>query len=299
MSDLQLGMVGLDTSHCAAFAEILHNKNGKHHVGGGRLISAFPGGSRKFSNSINRVEGFTRQLSEDYGVRIVDDVESAAEGVDAVLLESVDGRQHLEQFRRIAPFGKPVFIDKPFACSSADAREMIDLSRKHNAPIFSASAVRYAMGVQELGAGKEIAGCQVFGPAALLPDYPGYFWYGIHSAEVLFSKMGPGCVEVSVRKGSQADIITGLWKDGRTGAIYGYRIEKLSTFGCTVFGEGFLETGTAQGEPPSYALLLSRVIEFFKSGNSPVPEAEMLEITAFLEAANGSRETGGTVRLDV
>jgi hypothetical protein len=26
------------------------------------------------------------------------------------------------------------------------------------------------------------------------------FWYGIHTAEVLYSKMGPGCKEVCTRK---------------------------------------------------------------------------------------------------
>lgn len=299
MSDLKLGMVGLDTSHCGAFAELLHNKDGKNYVEGGRVISAFPGGSPDFSNSANRVEGFTQKLRDGYGVRIVDDIESAAEGMDAVFLESVDGRQHLWQFRKLAPFGKPVFVDKPFACSSADAREMLALSGEHGAPIFSASAIRYARGVAELGAGKEAAGCQAFGPAAILPDYPGYFWYGIHSAEVLFSKMGPGCAEVSVRKGARADVITGLWKDGRVGTIYGYRIEKLGTFGCAIFGEGFLETGTARGDPPYYALMLPHVIEFFRTGKPPVPEAEMLEITAFLEAANKSRDTGETVSLGV
>lgn len=298
MPDLKLGMVGLDTSHCTAFAELLHNKDGEHHVEGARVVSAFPGGSPDFSNSISRVEGFTQKLRDDYGLGIVDEIESAAEGVDAVFLESVDGRQHLEQFRKLAPFGKPVFIDKPFACSSADAREILALSGKHGAPVFSASAIRYASGVAELGAGKKVSGCQAFGPAAILPDYPGYFWYGIHSAEVLFSKMGPGCAEVSVRKGSMADVITGLWKDGRAGTIYGYRIEKLGTFGCTVFGEGFLETGTAQGAPPYYALMLPHVIDFFRTGKPPVSAAEMLEITAFLEAANKSRDTGEIVSLE-
>ncbi len=299
MADLKLGMVGLDTSHCSAFAELLHNEAGEHHVGGGRIVSAFPGGSGDFSSSISRVEGFTQKLRDDYGVAIADSVESAAGGADAVFLESVDGRQHLEQFRKLAPFGKPVFIDKPFACSSSDALEILRLSEKHGSPVFSCSAIRYAAGIAETGAGQEVAGCQAFGPAAILPDYPGYFWYGVHSAEVLFSRMGSGCAEVAVNKGSSADVITGLWKDGRAGTIYGYRIEGLGTFGCTVFGRGAVETGTAKGDPPYYALMLPRIMEFFRTGKPPVSRREMLEITAFLEAANRSRETGETVSLGV
>jgi hypothetical protein len=299
MEDLKLGMVGLDTSHCGAFAELLHNKEGEHHVRGGRIIKAFPGGSSDFSNSISRVEGFTSKLKDDYGVEIADSVEGAAEGADAVFLESVDGRQHLEQFRKLAPFGKPVFIDKPLACSASDAQAIFELSKEYGAPVFSCSAIRYAKGVAELGEGKEVSGCQAFGPAAILPDYPGYFWYGVHSVEVLFSKMGAGCAEVSVKKGGAADAITGLWEDGRLGTVYGYRIEKLGTFGCTVFGEGLLDTGAAQGSPPYYALMLPEIMEFFRTGEPPVAEREMLEVAAFLEAAGRSRDSGEAVRIEV
>ncbi len=136
MADLKIGMVGLDTSHCTAFAELLHNENGANYVGGGRIVSAFPGGSKNFSNSINRVRGFTDKLKEDYGVKIVNTVEDAAEGADAVFLESVDGRQHLEQFKKLAPKGKPVFIDKPFATGAADAMEILNFP-KNTAPLFS------------------------------------------------------------------------------------------------------------------------------------------------------------------
>jgi len=41
------------------------------------------------------------------------------------MLESADGRVHPEQFRRIAPYGKPVFIDKPLAVSVRDAEEIL------------------------------------------------------------------------------------------------------------------------------------------------------------------------------
>ena len=289
---LKLGMVGLDTSHCPAFAELLHNEEGEHYVDGGRITAAYPGGSELFSKSIERVEGFTEKLREQYGVCIVDSVEEAAEGVDAVFLESVDGRQHLEQFEKIAPFGKPVFIDKPLATSLSEAERIMELSEKYGSPVFSCSAIRYASGIAELGSGENAAGCITYGPVDVLDDYPGYFWYGVHCAEVLFSKMGSGCREVSVNRAGIADVITGKWSDGRVGAVYGYRIEGVGRFGCTIFAGGGTETGEAGGTPPYYALMLPEIIRFFRTGETPVSKGEMLEIVAFLEAAGESRQTG-------
>ena len=95
MSELKVGMIGLDTSHVSAFVKLLNDPTNEFHVPGVRIVKAFPGGSAKFSSSINRVEGFTNELREK-GVEIVDSIEALA-GLDAYFLESVDGDQHLEQ----------------------------------------------------------------------------------------------------------------------------------------------------------------------------------------------------------
>jgi hypothetical protein len=54
----------------------------------------------------SRVEGFTNQLKDEYGVAVVDSIVAVAESSDAILLELVDGRVHLEQFRKKASYGK-------------------------------------------------------------------------------------------------------------------------------------------------------------------------------------------------
>ncbi|NOY08112.1 MAG: hypothetical protein GXP33_04640 [Spirochaetes bacterium] len=69
--------------------------------------------------------------------------------------ENVDGRQHLEQFEKMSPFGKPVFIDKPFATSIEDAKRIVKLSEKFNTPFYSCSSIRYVRGINELAPGKK------------------------------------------------------------------------------------------------------------------------------------------------
>ena len=73
MSELKIGMVGLDTSHCPAFVKLLNDPTNEFHVPGCRIVKAFPGGSAKFSLSANRVEGFTNELKEA-GIEIVDSI---------------------------------------------------------------------------------------------------------------------------------------------------------------------------------------------------------------------------------
>src|SRR5437667_11631995 len=91
-ADLRLGIIGCDTSHVTAFTETLNNPDAKGHVGGGKVVAAFKGGSKDIPSSATRVEGYTKTLQEKYGVKIFNSIDQMCEEVDAVLLESVDGR---------------------------------------------------------------------------------------------------------------------------------------------------------------------------------------------------------------
>ena len=51
----------------------------------------------------------------------------------------------------------------------------------------------------------------------------------------LFTLMGPGCVSVTRVQGKDADIVVGLWSDGRIGTYRGIR-RGASTAGAVVFG---------------------------------------------------------------
>jgi hypothetical protein len=288
---LNIGMVGLDTSHCLAFTRLLNDRREEHHLSGGQVVAAYAGGSEAFSHSRNRVEGFTQQLQDEYEVDIYDDIATLARHVDAILLESVDGRQHLEQFEQLA-IGKPVYIDKPFATSTADAYAIVDLAAKTGTPIMSCSSLRYAAGIVGLDEETTVLSAEAFGPASLLPDYPGLFWYGIHSAEILFSFMGPGCETVRCLAYPDLDVVVGEWQDGRMGILRGTRIDDKQ-FGCMLHTADGTRCGVAGSSPPYYYLLLRQVMAFFQTGVSPIDIRETLDIVAFLEAAEQSRAEGG------
>lgn len=289
-ADLRLGIVGTDTSHVIAFTTILNDPAHRDHVPGARVVAACKGGSPDLPASRDRVDKYAEELRSKFGVEIVPDIPTLLGKVDAVLLESVDGRVHLAQFREIARAGKPVFIDKPLASTYEDAREIAALARKFGVPWFSSSALRYSSLLPDLKKGR-VDGALVWGPAPLEATHQlDLSWYGIHAVEILYTLMGPGCEEVSRLFAPDAEIVSGRWKDGRVAAI---RLARpYSGYGAVVF-EGKEVRQSPKDLYTGYRGLVERIVEFFRTRVPPVPEQETLEMFAFMDAAQRSREAGG------
>ncbi|GAA3408812.1 Gfo/Idh/MocA family protein [Paenibacillus hodogayensis] len=295
---LKLGMIGLDTSHTTAFAQLLNDPQNPHHVPGGRVAVAFPGGSPDFK--YDYVPKYTAQLRDEFGVSIVDSPEQVARECDAILLVSVDGRAHPQLLEAIAPYGKPVFVDKPFAVCTADAVRMFGLAERYGFPLMSASSLRYAQPLTEAlwdGESGAVIGADTQGPMALEPTQPGLFWYGIHAVEMLYAILGPGCIHVTAETSEHHELVVGKWKDGRIGTVRGNR-KGNGVFGAVVHREkGSRCINAYAGTKPFYACMLEEVLTMFQTGGSPLAKEETIEIVRFIEAANESRHSGDTVDL--
>ena len=292
MNELKLAVVGLDISHVSRFRELLNEPEFPYHLEGAKIVKAFPGGTEAFHLSASRVPEFSREY-EAAGIALADSIEELTDCDGYCLMSSV-GDQHLEQFRALARFGKPVFIDKPLACSYRDALAIAALAREAEVPVCSTSSFRFAAGIDDLltADDTEILGCQVFGRMELFDDYRDYFWYGVHGADILYRIMGTGCVAVKAVRGEPADLLVGRWRDGRLGTILAKRGGRWG-FGCAVLTNADYRMGLAAKTPPSYRMLMEKLLRFFRTGESPVPLDETLEIMAFLEAASRSRAEGG------
>lgn len=287
---IRVGMIGLDTSHVPAFAKFFNGPKLEGELAGIKIVAAFPGGT-DFPPSKNRVAMFTEQI-RGMKIEIVDSIPKLLEKVDAVLLESVDGRIHLEEATPVIKAGKPLFIDKPAAGSLADAIAIFELAKKHNVPCFSSSSVRFGAGLQELKKNEllgEIAGVETWGPCSYQEGTPDMFFYGIHGIEALFMLMGTGCETVARIQTTDADVLTGVWKNGRAGTYRGLRRNKAD-FGAIAFGtKAILPMTKGDGYEP----LCREIAKFFLTRVAPVSPEETIEIFAFMEAADESKRQGG------
>ncbi|WP_449540357.1 Gfo/Idh/MocA family protein [Ferdinandcohnia sp. Marseille-Q9671] len=299
MRDVKIGMIGLDTSHASAFTKLLNDPTNPFSIKGGEVTIAFPVGSADFELSYSRIEGITKEV-EQYGVQIGKSIEEVAEQCDAILLESVDGRVHLEQVRKLVTYQKPIFVDKPFSLSSSEAAQMVALSEQYGTPIMSSSALRFAeevkqaLAIQDKG---KIIGADCYGPMEMIDTQPGYFWYGIHTIEMLYTILGSGAQHVTSVSTEDSDLIVSQWKDGRIGTARGNR-KGNGEFGAIIhFEKGSHSVSISNSSKPFYASLLEEIMLFFTSGRSSIPLHETVEIIRFIEVANESRKKGKRVYL--
>jgi predicted dehydrogenase len=286
----RVGIIGLDTSHSPAFVKAFNAAEPSPELRGYRVVAAYPYGSRTIESSYSRIPGYTEEV-RGMGVEIVGSIAELLERVDAVLLNTNDGRLHLEQALEVFQAGKPVFIDKPVASSLADAIAIFAAAARYGVPAFTSSTLRYTPDVQAVrnGAIGRVIGADAYSPARLEPTHPDLFWYGIHGVEILFAVMGTGCETVARQHTADTDVVTCLWGDGRIGTFRGLRGGRTS-YGGTAFGADSIAVLEYGG---GYDGLTREVAAFFESGTAPVSAEETLEIFAFMEAAEESKRRGG------
>lgn len=203
---LRIGMIGTENSHITHFTRFL-NVEQRHP---GVRATALVGGS-----SARNLE-----LAELGGIEtIVDEPAELVGRVDAAIVSTRDGAAHLEHARPLLEAGVPVLVDKPLAASVADARELLEISRRSSALLLSCSALRF---VPEIGhfttaadEGGPVRHLHVIGPADPDSEYSGLFFYGIHHVEAALEILGNPAIDpesLTVHAERRGDtVVASLW----------------------------------------------------------------------------------------
>jgi hypothetical protein len=219
-------------------------------------------------------------------------IAEAVEAADVVMLLSPDDIEaHLELAREVLPFGKPTFIDKLLASSLPAAQEILELSRKHNTPIYSSSSLRYAAELKpllpELDAA-EVSDLYVRGMNSLER-------YGIHTLTIALRIMGADVKRVIDTGTPLARTVTLDYGSGRRAVVDVRHAENEWDFFAWSFvaraGEKYVGA-TITDHAAIYENLMSEVLAFFKTGKSSMPIEEAVVAVAIIDAANQSLQTG-------
>lgn len=287
---IRVGIIGLDTSHSTAFTQLLNGDSDDAWAREFEVVAAYPYGSQTIASSRDRIPGYIETVKK-LGVEIVSSIPELLDRVDCVLLETNDGRLHLEQAVEVFRSGKICYIDKPLGATLGEAIAIYEMAERYGAAVFTSSALRYSPQNAALRRGDfgEILGADCYSPHKVEPTHPDFGFYGIHGVEMLYTIMGTGCETVSRLHSPMGDVVCGRWKDGRLGtfraivkgpAIYG---------GTAITKKGAVEVGDYVG----YKVLLDEILRYFKTGVSPISKEETLEIFTFMKASNMSLEQGG------
>ena len=289
---IKIGIIGLDTSHSTAFTELLNGDSDDKFVKEFEVVAAYPYGSKTIQSSYERIPGYIEEVKK-HGVEITSSIAELLDKVDCVMLETNDGRIHLEQAMEVFKSGKICYIDKPIGATLGQAIAIYEMAEKYNVPIFSSSALRYSPQNQKLRNGEfgKILGADCYSPHKVEPTHPDFGFYGIHGVETLYTLMGTGCESVNRMSSQDADVVVGRWKDGRIGTFRGIK-EGPAIYGGTAYTpKGAIAAGGYEG----YNVLLDQILTFFKTGVAPISKEETIEIFTFMKASNMSKEQNGKI----
>lgn len=310
---VRVGVLGIDNYQSLAFTQVWHKPpEDNPDACGLKVVAAWRGGSPDIKETLVDVGRWEPRLIE-YGVSMEDSIDAVLKKCDAVMIMTIDGRAHLKLAEHALKAHKPTYIGRPMAASLEDVIAIFDLAEKYDTPIFSCSQHRYSPGFigmrnhPEVG---EVIGCNVFGGCPTVEHHPDLFWHAVHSIETLYTIMRPGAVTVTRARTDDAELITGVWKDGRIGSYRGIRRGALK-YSATVFGDKGVAPAGIYGYPApvkgvvpksrykGYENVATEIAKFYKTGKLPIEPSETIEMFGFMEAAHESHRRGGVpVRID-
>jgi predicted dehydrogenase len=209
--------------------------------------------------------------------------------VDAVLISTDDGTDHVRRARPFVEAGLPVFVDKPLTTTMEDLRTFITWERA-GAPLLSSSGLRYA---------PELAGLEAdrgrFGEIRWLSIATAKTWerYGIHALEPAFVLLGPGFESVRLESHPGTEVAHLVHRSG-TQVTLPVIYDGGPSFGALqVSGnQGFAQLRFTDTYTAFRAQLLS-FIDFVRTRRKPYPFTHTVELMAVLIAGIRSRKRKG------
>ena len=290
---IKAAIVGMDTSHAVEFPKFLHDPAMEPEF---RVNSVKVTRALRFETPFQNKAGLDQrqQYLEGIGVKVTEDFDEAVADCDAIFMEINDPSLHLEYFRKCAPLGKPIFLDKPFADTLDHTVEILKLAKEHKVRFFTASSLRFDANIvkahEEM---PEIEQGLTWGPLGPAAAGSSIIWYGIHTFEMLEKIMGTGAIAVTSVPDRCGVVCTVAYGDGRRGVVQ-------LTKGNYSYG-GILRKGrenkmfTFVGGKHLYHNLVADIGNFFRGKYEGVPLKESFEIMAMLEAAELSVQYGRTM----
>ncbi len=220
---------------------------------------------------------------------IVDRPEHVIGNVDAVLVATDKGFEHVDRARPFVEAGIPVFVDKPLCDNRADLGIFSDWVAEGR-PIVSSSAMRYAKefapyhrSTHELGQLRHIG----------MTMAKKWETYGIHALETVYPIVGPGFTSVQNVGDAGRNIVHLTHRDGVD--------ITLAVIGDLIGGAGLLSLAGTKGGVQvrsydtyhAFKTQLEAYVRFLRTGEPPVPFAETRELIHLVIAGIESREQGG------
>lgn len=207
--------------------------------------------------------------------------------VDAVIVATDDGNEHVDRCRPFVEAGIPMFIDKPLVNKEEDLRTFVQW-RKEGAKFISSSSMRYCKEFEpyyenhyELGELRYI--CSTMAKK--------YETYGIHALEAMHPLLGEGFVSVRNSGTFEKTIVHLKHKNGcDVHIVQGLDMVSLGMLVLGNKGAIHLKSGDSYY---AFKKQLDLFVHWLRTGEEPFPFSETVELMKLVIAGLRSREEGG------
>lgn len=207
--------------------------------------------------------------------------------VDAVIVATDNGNEHVERCRPFVEAGIPMFIDKPLVNKEEDLRTFVQW-RKEGAKFISSSSMRYCKEFEpyyenhyELGELRYI--CSTMAKK--------YETYGIHALEAMYPLLGEGFISARHTGTKEKTIVHLKHKNGCDVHI----VQGLDMVSLGMLVLGNKEAIHLKSGDSYYAFKkqLDVFVKWLRTGEEPFPFSQTVELMKLVIAGLRSREEGG------
>lgn len=222
---------------------------------------------------------------------VVSQPEEVIGQVDAAIIATDDGNDHVRRARPFIEAGLPTFIDKPMATNIADLRQFVQWHREGRI-MLSTSGMRYAPEMRLSDAQRAH-----LGDLRWITSFTCKTWerYGIHALEAVEPLLGTGFLTVQAHSDEGGDVMHLTHRSGvklTIGALH----DAYGSFGAVhLYGtKGDLALKLSD----TYNAFRSQLVAFIDmlhTGTRPLPFDETVELMAVIIAGIRSREQNGAV----
>jgi hypothetical protein len=216
--------------------------------------------------------------------------------VDAVLVATDKGGEHVARCRPFVEAGVPIFVDKPLCDNEEALRQFTDWIES-GAKIMSSSCMRYAKEYSPYRSSTHDLGELKFVSITMAKSWERY---GIHALEAVYPILGPGFLSVRNTGTAERNIgneqrnVVHLKHESGTDAVILMDYDMAGAFGVlSLCGSDSFASAKFSDSFYAFKTQLAAFVDFLKSGQRPFPFEETRELMKLVIAGIRSREQGG------
>ena len=218
---------------------------------------------------------------------VLDTPEEMIGKVDAVIVATDDGNEHVERCRPFVEAGIPMFIDKPLVNTEDDLKTFVKW-RDEGAKFITSSCMRYCKEFEQYYKNRYELGELMYICSTMAKKYE---TYGIHALEAMYPLLGKGFVSVRNTGTYERTVVHIKHESGcNVNIIQGIGMVGM---GMVLLGSQGAINLSCKDSYYAFKKQLDLFVHWLRTGEEPFPFEQSVELMKLVIGGLRSREEGG------